>query len=136
MDVLGQRIEHDFGKNVGLQGGLSLWQVARDHVIAEELNTGGESHAFELYFETEEIEALRDTLRGGKVEFLHDVQEEAWGQRTLRFFDPDGHLVEVGEPIEVFVRHMFERGLSRPAIAETSGIPLSTIERLLEGLEF
>lgn len=32
------------------------------------------------------------------VELIHPVERQAWGQRVFRFYDPDGHAVEVGEP--------------------------------------
>ena len=34
-----------------------------------------------------------------RVDLIHPIVEQAWGQRVFRFHDPDGHAVEIGEPI-------------------------------------
>nr|WP_275448450.1 VOC family protein [Mesorhizobium sp. IRAMC:0171] len=51
-----------------------------------------------LYFEDEDIDACFARL-SGKVELIHPITEQAWGQRVFRFYDPDRHAVEIGEPL-------------------------------------
>ena len=58
---------------------------------------------------------------------LHDVVEEPWGQQAVRFFDPDGNLVELGESIPTFVRRHHAAGLSPEAVAERTGVPLEAV---------
>ncbi|MCP5064526.1 MAG: glyoxalase/bleomycin resistance/dioxygenase family protein [Ignavibacteriae bacterium] len=128
--VLNQEIEHDFGKNVILKGGLTIWEVRPEHVIGKSLETNGKSNRFELYFETDLIEEVYKKLIKGNTEFLHKIHEEPWGQRTFRFFDPDKHLVEVGEPLETFVMNMKNKGLSIEQIVEKSGIPHETVTKI------
>ena len=129
--ILNQEIEHNFGKNVILQGGLTIWEIQSEHVISRELKTRGDSNRFEMYFETEFLEEIHEKLKKEKTGFLHDIHEEPWGQRTIRFFDPDNHLVEIGEPLETFVMNMKTRGLSAKQIAEKSGIPLETVNKII-----
>jgi len=50
----------------------------------------------------------------------------------MRFFDPDGHLIEIGEPMEVFVRNMTKKGLTAKQIAAKSGISIETINSILK----
>jgi len=125
------KIEHDFGNNVLLNNGLSLWAVQSGHTISDKLKTKLESNKFELYFESDNIDKIFKKLKDGEVKFLHEIKEEPWGQRTLRFFDPDQHLIEIGEPLEVFVQNMFMKGMTEPQISEKSGIPLNTVKQLL-----
>jgi hypothetical protein len=33
------------------------------------------------------------------VELIHPILQQAWGQRVFRFYDPDRHIVEIGEPM-------------------------------------
>ena len=89
-------IEHDFGKNVILNHGLTLWEIQPDHKITKKLKTNAVSNRFELYFETGDLEKLYSILEKSGIVFLHVVHEEPWGQRTFRFFDPDKHLIEIG----------------------------------------
>jgi len=130
--LLNQEIEHDFGKNVILKGGLTIWEIQPDHIISKRLKTINNSNRFELYFETELIDEAYNRLNNEQVEFLHEIHEEAWGQRTIRFFDHDKHLVEIGEPLETFVNNMIKKGLSTKQIAEKSGIPIETINGILQ----
>lgn len=50
-----------------------------------------------LYFEVEDIDSTFERI-AEKVELIHEVRRESWGQRVFRFFDPDRHIVEIGEP--------------------------------------
>jgi catechol 2,3-dioxygenase-like lactoylglutathione lyase family enzyme len=124
-------VEHDFGKNVILSNGLTLWEILPGHIINNQLTTKNESNRFELYFESDDIETKSEQLEKEGVKFLHLIHEEPWGQRTFRFFDPDNHLIEIGEPIEVFVRNMSRKGLTVSQISKKSGISPETIITLL-----
>ncbi|MFA7195399.1 MAG: VOC family protein, partial [Candidatus Neomarinimicrobiota bacterium] len=86
---------------------------------------------FELYFEDSDPDKTVRTLKDAGVRFLHAIREESWGQRTCRFFDPDGHLIEIGEPLQVFIGNMYKKGLSPEQISEKSGVALEMIFRLI-----
>lgn len=129
--ILNQEIEHDFGKNVILKGGLTIWEIQSEHIINKQLDTKKDANRFELYFETELIDETFEKLKTERIEFLHKIDEESWGQRTIRFFDPDKHLVEIGETMETFVSNMKKNGLSSKQIADKSGIPKETIDSIL-----
>jgi len=135
INLLDQKIEHDFGKNVIFNGGLTLWEVQQNHIIEKQLDTKSKSNRFEMYFEAEFIEEIYDKLKAEFVEFLHEIAEEPWGQRTIRFFDPDKHLIEIGEPLEIFVMNMKNKGLSSQQISEKSGIPLPAVNKIIEDSE-
>lgn len=50
-----------------------------------------------LYFESADIEGDFSRI-APSVRMIHAVEKQAWGQRVFRFFDPDGHIIEIGEP--------------------------------------
>lgn len=50
-----------------------------------------------LYFEHDDIDALFSEVLGN-VELIHPIVMQACGQRVFRFYDPDGHVIEIGEP--------------------------------------
>lgn len=135
VEVLGQEVELDFGGNIIFKSGFAIWQIRSEHIIPATL---GESkifdpsvNRFELYFETEDIEDVFNRLKQSGVRYLHEMHEEAWGQRTVRFFDPDGHLIEVGESLGCFVRRFYEQGLSVSAVSERTSVPPAEVKRLL-----
>jgi catechol 2,3-dioxygenase-like lactoylglutathione lyase family enzyme len=132
-DVLGRRIEHDFGGNVIFSGGISIWQIDPDHTLPRTLKTDTDSNRFELYFETEDIEREDSKLRTHGVGYVHGIIEEPWGQRTVRFFDPDGHLIEVGESMATFVARMHGRGMTVREISSRTSISEEHVKELLAG---
>ncbi len=129
--LIGLSVVHDFGNNVILSGGISIWQIQQSHIISQKLETASNSNRFELYFEAENLDEINIKLEQNSVKFLHPIHTEPWGQRTLRFFDPDSHLIEIGEPLEVFVMNMHKHGLSPEQISNKSGIPIETVKNLL-----
>lgn len=130
-ELIGLNIVHDFGNNAILSGGISLWQIQQSHIISQKLETASNSNRFELYFEAKNIDEINLKLEQNSVTLLHPIHTEPWGQRTIRFFDHDSHLIEIGEPLEVFVMNMHKQGLSPEQISTQSGIPIETVKNLL-----
>lgn len=130
--VLNREIEHDFGNNVMLKGGIGLWQIRENHVVVSGCDdTKTKSNRTELYFETTDIAQEYKRLTLENVSFLHQLLEEPWGQLTVRFFDSDHHLIEIGESLQTFVRRMYNEGLTMNEVAEKSGIPISNVKELI-----
>lgn len=133
--VLGMHIRLDFGKNVTFDG-FSIWEINKNHIIPEKLGSekisGKISNKFELYFETEDIEDIINLLENNKVQLLHNIHEEPWGQRTVRFFDPDDHLIEVGESMKKFIGRFHDMGFSPDEIFRKTSVPVEEVRRLLD----
>lgn len=99
-DLFGLDVILDNGKNVILTEGLVLqdieiWkQSIKKEVIPK-------NHTTELYFEETDIEGFIEKLKGCKepVQYVTPFTEHPWGQKVIRFYDPDGNLIEVGTPI-------------------------------------
>ena len=60
-----------------------------------------ENNACELYFEKKEIEEFADRLEkyDPSVKYVNRLMTHSWGQKVIRFYDPDGNLIEVGTPV-------------------------------------
>ena len=112
-DVLDLEVEMDFGANVTLTGGLSLqseesWRQFI-HVKEDEIAYGGKDA--ELYFETEDVAAFAEKLKAMEsIVYVHPLFEHRWGQRCVRLYDPDGHVIEVGESLEKVGKRFFCTG--------------------------
>ena len=61
-----------------------------------------ESNACELYFEERDIESFVLKLEEyyPEVRYVNRLMTHSWGQRVVRFYDPDGNLIEVGTPMD------------------------------------
>jgi catechol 2,3-dioxygenase-like lactoylglutathione lyase family enzyme len=59
-----------------------------------------ESNSCELYFEEAEIEGFIEKLERyyPEVKYVNRLMTHSWGQKVIRFYDPDGNLIEVGTP--------------------------------------
>ena len=55
----------------------------------------------ELYFEESEIESFVKKLeeKYPETEYVNRLMTHSWGQKVVRFYDPDGNLIEVGTPV-------------------------------------
>lgn len=133
--ILGLIIDIDFGKNVIFENGLTIWEIQKNHIIPTTLGLDKISdlniNRFEIYFETEDLPEIFNTLKGNKVSYLHEVHEEPWGQRTIRFFDPDNHLIEIGESMRQFVTRFYDQGLTFEEVAKRTSVPVEEISRLV-----
>jgi len=132
-DLMEQELEFDFGANVSYVGGLALWQVDRAHEIVFGAPSGGVGQGeLELYFETDDLDAVVKLFEEAGVTFVHPLREQPWGQRVVRVYDPDGHIVEVGEPIPVFVARFLAQGMSVQDAAERTSVPLDVVRRIAQ----
>jgi catechol 2,3-dioxygenase-like lactoylglutathione lyase family enzyme len=133
-EVLGQEVEYDFGNNIGLKSGISLWKIMADHVISRSGKHSRikASKAFEIYFETDDLNAIQEIIVNKKLKILHDLMEEPWGQRTIRFYDPDNNLIEVGETLATFVTRMAISGMNPAEISAKTTIPVEIVRALLK----
>jgi catechol 2,3-dioxygenase-like lactoylglutathione lyase family enzyme len=134
-DILGLPVDLDFGKNVIFKNGLTIWEIRPDHIIPLKLGLDGisdpEINRFELYFETENLEEIFSSLKLKNVKFLHELNEEPWGQKTIRFFDPDMHLIEIGESMKQFVCRFYNQGLTVEQVSKRTSVPVEEVKRLV-----
>ena len=59
------------------------------------------NNASELYFEEKDIEGFVRKLEDlyPDTVFVNRLMTHSWGQKVIRFYDPDGNLIEVGTPM-------------------------------------
>ena len=60
-----------------------------------------ENNSCELYFEERDIESFVERLESyyPEVKYVNKLMTHSWGQKIIRFYDPDGNLIEVGTPV-------------------------------------
>lgn len=126
--VLGLHVIMDFGANKTLTGGLALQTVETygDFIGTNEISFG--SNSFELYFEEDDFDKFADRLKECDVEYVHPVKEHSWGQRVVRFYDPDRHIIEVGENMKVVCRRFLESGMTPEQAAERMNVPVKFVK--------
>lgn len=129
-DVLMQKVIMDFGANITFAGDFSLQSKESwvDFISKSEKDILTKSHNFELYFEEEKFDEFIERLKGFKIQYVHDVIEYPWGQRVIRFYDPDMHILEVGESMETVVKRFIAQGMSIEETAERTQHPIEFVK--------
>ncbi len=99
-DLFGLEVLVDFDGNMILTDGLVLqeekyWKAFLNKEVIPENN------ASELYFEEKDIDSFVKKLEAlyPDVKYVNRLMTHSWGQKVIRFYDPDGNLIEVGTPI-------------------------------------
>lgn len=129
--ILGLHVVMDFGANKVLTGGLCLqtletWKnfIGTDKVFFKANNA-------EVYFEEEHFDQFVETLKEFEIEYIHPVKEHSWGQRAVRFYDPDQHIIEVGETMKAVCRRFLDGGMTPEQVAERMDVPMKFINGCL-----
>lgn len=126
--VLGLRVELDFGANKTLTGGLVLQteETWKRFIGTDGVAFGGNDS--EVYFEEADFGGFAEKLKGLEIEYVHPVKEHAWGQRVVRFYDPDRHIIEVGEDIKAVCRRFLAGGMTVEQTAKRMDVPVEFVK--------
>ena len=124
----------DHGPNVAFEGGFSIWQADHAYQIIFGRSPGvagrlGHENC-ELYFETDDLDDMSARASNAGAQFVHPLREQPWGQRVFRFYDPDGHIVEVGEPMPVVISRFLAQGMTVEQITQHTSMPTAIVQAI------
>ena len=128
------RSELDFGENVTLTGGIVLqtkdsWPTLI-HKSKNEIFFGANNS--ELYFEENDFDNFILKLKQiPNISYVHPVIEHSWGQRVVRFYDPDKHIIEVAENLTKVVQKFLNEGMSAETIAMRMDVTVDYVKSCL-----
>jgi catechol 2,3-dioxygenase-like lactoylglutathione lyase family enzyme len=129
-NVMRQQITLDLGANVELGGAFAIQTNYEGLVGNIEVRLASKSNDHELYFEETDIDGFIAHLdMFPDIEYLHKVKEYPWGQRVLRFYDPDKHIIEVGESMESVFKRFHSQGMSVEEIAGRTWHPVEYVRK-------
>ncbi len=132
-NILNQDVIIDFGANVTLAGGFSLQTVETwSKFIGKDMDEIIYSNnAVELYFETTEFDEFISKLKNFNIKYVHPVIEHTWGQRGIRFYDLDNHIIEVSESLSQVAKRFIASGLNIEDTAKRMDIAEDYVKSLL-----
>lgn len=132
--LLGCRVEEDFDiYNVGFEGGFALYKKSFFAELIDHDEIVSRAHNLAVYFEFDDIHTLRNTILANGFELVHDIKEQPWGQKVLRFYDYDHHIVEIAENMDQVLANMYQSGMSESVIAHKTGYTEDEVRRILNG---
>lgn len=125
-ELFDQTVVLDLGWNVTFCGGFAIQQNFAWLTGLPEESVIESSHNMELYFEVDDFDEFLSRLRKHPdIEYVHPPKKHDWQQRVVRIYDPDHHMIEIGEAMEVIARRYIAEGRS---IEETAGIIQHPVE--------
>ncbi|MCC0632703.1 VOC family protein [Clostridioides sp. ZZV15-6388] len=124
----------DYGKNIAFEGGLALQEdfdwltgISKEDMKSKENNC-------EIFFEAKHFEEFISKLnKRNDVTLLHGVKEAPWGQKVVRIYDLDNHLIEIGESMKSVVNRFQEQGMNLSEIARRMDITIDDVNQILQG---
>ena len=117
-DLFGLEVYQDYGKNIAFTCGLALQQdfdwlvnLPKEKIIKKSNNA-------EIVFEEQDFDGFLNKLKAySNIEYLGEVIEHSWGQRVIRFYDPDGHVIEVGEDMKMVIQRFLNAGMTMEEVS-------------------
>lgn len=131
-DLFRLEVHQDYGINIAFSCGLALQQDFDWLIGLEKDSILKKSNNMELYFEEEDFDGFIDKLKTyHDIEYVSDVIQHDWGQRVIRFYDPNGHIIEVGESMKMVVKRFLDSGMSMDEISLKMDVSIADLAKLL-----
>ena len=131
-DLFGLEVYQDYGKNIAFTCGLALQQdfdwlvnLPKEKIIKKSNNA-------EIVFEEQDFDGFLNKLKAySNIEYLGEVIEHSWGQRVIRFYDLDEHLIEVGEDMQMVVKRFLASGMTMEEVSTKMDVSIEDLTKLL-----
>ena len=104
-ELFGLEVYQDYGRNIAFTCGLALQQ---------------------------DFDGFLNKLKAySDIEYLGEVIEHSWGQRVIRFYDLDEHLIEVGEDMKMVLRCFLASGMTMEEVSVKMDASIEDLTKLL-----
>ena len=131
-DLFGLEVFQDYGKNIAFTCGLALQQDFDWLVDLPKEKVLKKSNNAEIVFEEQDFDGFLNKLKEyPNIEYLGEVIEHSWGQRVIRFYDLDGHIIEVGEDMKMVIKRFLASGMNMEEIAVKMDASVEDLMKLL-----
>lgn len=126
-----QKVVLDLGWNVTFSGGFAIQQNFAWLVGLPENTMVEKPNNMELYFEVDDFDGFLDKLRDYPgIKYVHQPKKHEWQQRVVRIYDPDYHIIEIGESMAVIARRYLKDGYSVEETAKIIQHPIEFVKML------
>ncbi len=127
--VLHQNVIMDIGGHVTFEG-FSLQQGYTELVGLAVDSVKEQSHNFQVYFEVEDLDRVYSEMKSiSDLQWVHGIKEYPWGQRDIRVYDPDKHIVELAEDMNTVIKRFLSQGMSADEVAKRTMFPLEVVKQ-------
>ncbi|HBD64073.1 MAG TPA: glyoxalase [Clostridiales bacterium] len=126
--VLHQNAVMDIGIHVTFEG-FSLQQGYAELVGISVDSVKDQSHNFQVYFEVEDLDKVYAEMKSiSSLQWVHEIKEYPWGQRDVRVYDPDKHIIEIAEDMNTVIKRFFSQGMTAEEVSNRTMFPLEVVK--------
>ena len=130
-DLFGLEVFQDYGRNIAFTCGLALQQDFDWLVHLPKESILKKSNNMELCFEEQDFDSFLHKLKEyPNSECLGQVIEHSWGQRVIRFYDLDGHIIEVGENMKMVIKRFLASGMTIDEVSVKMDVSFEDLTKL------
>ena len=131
-DLFRLEVFQDYGRNIAFTCGLALQQDFDWLVDLSKEKVLKKSNNAEIVFEEQDFDGFLNKLREyPDIEYLGEVIEHSWGQRVIRFYDLDGHIIEVGEDMKMVIKRFLDSGMTMEEVSVKMDASIEDLTKLL-----
>ncbi len=131
-DLFSLEVYQDYGKNIAFSCGLALQQDFDWLVNLPKESVLNKSNNAEIVFEEQDFDVFLSKLKEyPDIECLGEVIEHSWGQRVIRFYDLDGHIIEVGENMKMVINRFLASGMTMEEVSVRMDASVEDLTKLL-----
>ena len=131
--LFGLKVKFDYGINITFDCGLAIQEKFSELSGIPENDIKYKTNNFELYFEEDYFDDFLIKLNElNNIEYVHNVIEYDWGQRVIRIYDLDKHIIEIGESMDFVIKRFLKNGFSIEETARKSQHTIEYIKKLIE----
>lgn len=128
-ELFDQEVVLDLGRNVTFSGGFAIQQDFAWLTDIDPNSVVEGSNNMELYFEVEDFDGFLNKLKEhDEIELVHPPKKHEWQQRVVRIYDPDRHMIEIGESMEHIAKRYLAQGLSVQEVSKIIQHPVEFVE--------
>jgi Lactoylglutathione lyase and related lyases len=100
-EMIGINILHDYGDCVLFENGFAMHTASKfyEYLKKPYLNEKMGRDNVDIYFVTDDLEVIYQKLEVNGVKMIHGIEPQQWGEKVIRFYDPDQHVVEIGDAV-------------------------------------
>ena len=133
-EIFNQEVTLDLEANVSFNGGFAIQLDYAGLLGLDSDSVVKKSHNFEMYFEEDDFDSFLGKLeKRNDISYVHPPKKYPWQQRVVRIYDPDKHIIEIGESMAAIAKRYLEEGKT---VEETSHIiqhPIAFVQAVADG---
>ena len=66
-------------------------------------------------------------LKKYEIEYVHPTVAHSWGQRVVRFYNPNKHIIEIGKNMKIVCKRYLNSGMTPTQVTKSMDVPMKFV---------